>query len=109
MKINSLFFMLVICIVSFQNESFSQWQQHHDINGGTVWDLEVIGTDLFAATSGGIYRSTNNGTIWVKICNGIDNQYIAAVESNGNTCLLYTSHPLLIMKEGIRIFFTDLI
>ncbi|HTY01982.1 MAG TPA: T9SS type A sorting domain-containing protein [Bacteroidota bacterium] len=37
----------------------------------TIHALEAIGTNVFAATDGGVYLSTNNGTSWTPINEGL--------------------------------------
>ena len=45
--------------------ALAQWVQSSGLDGGQVNCFAVYGTNLFAGTfSGGIFRSTDNGTVW---------------------------------------------
>ncbi len=84
MKNFLVLFCLVLCTFFFkQNETFSQWI-HTGPEGGEMWGLCVHGSDLFASPwSGGIYRSTNNGSSWESVNNGLPYPRVTALVSVG--------------------------
>ena len=42
----------------------AQWVRTNGPNGGAVYALAEIGTNLFAGTDGGVFITTDNGTSW---------------------------------------------
>jgi hypothetical protein len=44
--------------------------------GGVVNCFAISGTNLFAGTKGGVYLSTNNGTSWTAINDGLSSSGI---------------------------------
>src|SRR5688572_11009915 len=59
---------LMILVWIGVSSSFAQWSKR-PLFGGTIYGLTNIGNDLYTATGGGIYKSTDNGTSWLE-CNG---------------------------------------
>ena len=57
-------FRLLLSLILIHNLSIAQWKQTTGPGGGNVYSLVCSGENLFAATSGGIFRSTNNGASW---------------------------------------------
>jgi hypothetical protein len=62
----------------------AQWVQTTGPGGGTVCDLTVSGTELFAGTySGGVFRSTDDGTNWTAVNTGLTKLYAACLAVSG--------------------------
>ncbi len=58
----------------------AQWVQTNGPYGGIVNCLAVSGTNLFAGTGrGGVFLSTNNGTSWTAVNNGLTNTNVYAL------------------------------
>ena len=51
--------------------SNAQWIQTNGPYGGGVYSFATSGTNLFAGTNGGVYLSTDNGTSWGAVNNGL--------------------------------------
>ncbi|MCK7525726.1 MAG: hypothetical protein MZV64_53020 [Ignavibacteriales bacterium] len=52
-----------------------------------VGSLAVIGTNLYAGTYlTGVFLSTNNGTSWTEVNNGLTNAHVFLVVSGTNLC-----------------------
>jgi len=49
--------------------SQAQWVRTNGPNGGYVDDFAVSGSTVFAATTGGLYRSDDNGQSWISVSN----------------------------------------
>src|SRR3989337_1316958 len=63
---------------------FAQWYQTNGPYGGFINCLTVSGTNLFAGTrSGGVFLSTNSGSSWVEVNNGLTNTYVNALVTAG--------------------------
>lgn len=82
-------FIFLLIIISF-SISNAQWVQTSGPYGGTVNIFAVSGSNLFIGTggagtnSGGVFRSTNNGTSWTEVSNGLNNKVIKALAVSGN-------------------------
>jgi outer membrane protein assembly factor BamB len=57
----------------------AQWVQTNGPYGGMIISLAVSGTNLFAGIGGGVFRSTNNGTSWTVVNNGLTNTSVLAL------------------------------
>jgi ligand-binding sensor domain-containing protein len=51
--------------------------------GGSVYCFAVSGANLFAGTEVGIFLSTNNGTNWTAVNNGLPNTSVMAFAVSG--------------------------
>jgi len=74
--INKFFIFTAVLVLhlSFTTDKcFSQWEQTSGPGGGTVKSFAVSGTNIFAGTGwgGGVFKSTNNGTSWTAVNNGL--------------------------------------
>jgi len=70
-NISLLSYFLIAIFLFLSKESLAQWN-HTGPEGGEVDAFCVSDAYLFAAAySGGIYRSTNNGTSWTTVDNGL--------------------------------------
>ncbi len=91
MKIH--FRVLAVTVLAFctVNPAIAQWTQTSGLTADTVNAIAAApngsnGIDLFAATDGGIYLSTNSGTNWTAVDSGLVNIHInaLAVVPNGH-------------------------
>jgi photosystem II stability/assembly factor-like uncharacterized protein len=88
MKKTILLFVTFISMLSFAN---AQWQQT-SLDSGGVASFAVTGNNIFAATSHGVCRSTDNGTNWYIVNTGLP-----------NTNNIYNS-PGVIAASGTNVF-----
>ena len=77
-------------------------------DGGRIWSLitpsiapdaapisvVVHPTGLFAATQGGLFRSSDNGVTWQEITAGFSGRYIEAFEIDDPRIIVRTTHPV---------------
>jgi hypothetical protein len=58
--------------------------------GQAVYDIELVGTVLFAATAKGVYRSTNDGVTWslVDVDNSANNNEVRGITVAGTTIVV---------------------
>lgn len=87
MKNNLLFFVFFFTLIFTTTiEIYPQWN-HTGPEGGEIRAFCVSGINLFAAPySGGIYRSTDNGTSWNEVNNGLTeiNITVTALGADGS-------------------------
>ncbi len=57
-------FVLALLFEALPTPTSAQWVQTSGPNGGNVWDISSIGSVLFAAGNGAVFRSSDNGTTW---------------------------------------------
>jgi len=70
-------------LIMLPQRSKAQWVQTNGPYGGSALSFAVSGTNLIAAAGdGGVYRSTNSGSSWTAINNGLQGKgYIVSVGS----------------------------
>jgi len=78
---------LLMCGV---NLSIAQWTRTN-IPGVIVYSFAFSDTNLFAGTSGGVYRSTNNGASWKAANSGLPNAYVYSLAFNGKNLFAGTN------------------
>ena len=76
-------FILTILFTS-TNLLYAQWVQTNGPKTGVVGSLAVIGTNLFAGTTNGVFLSTDYGTNWSAVDSGLTNLYINALTISPN-------------------------
>ncbi len=86
-------------IVIGERSACAQWMQTSGPNGGAVSALVQSGTDLFAATQIGVFRSADSGASWFVASTGLQTdeygQYypVGALVRSGSALLTGTSFP----------------
>ncbi len=84
-----LCFFLLAFLVS--GRIMAQWVIANTTFGGGVICFTVSGNNIFAGTSSGIYLSSNNGTDWSPINNGLTNTTINALTVSGTNTFAGTN------------------
>ncbi len=74
---------IVVLIFSIYNPAQAQWTQTGGPYGADVRSIASNGSYMFARTSGGIFRSTDNGTTWTKLSEGLRHSNFNALAFNG--------------------------
>lgn len=87
---------LAFIVLAFQvGGVHAQWVQTNGPYGGAVQCFATKGADLFAGTrSGGVFRSSNNGSSWAAVNTGLTNTNVHALAVSGNTLLAGTGEGL---------------
>jgi ligand-binding sensor domain-containing protein len=84
-KSNFRFLFVVFCLFTSTNPLHAQWIQTSVPYAGAVWSLAVSGTNLFAGTyDGGVFLSTNDGTSWTAVNNGLENPHVSCLVVSPN-------------------------
>ncbi len=73
---NVIVFLLINFFILSQDQSQAQWVQTNGPCSGSVTSFAVSGTNLFAGIWGGVFLSTNNGTSWTAVNNGLAHLYL---------------------------------
>ena len=76
---------LVLFLLSLMHAgvAHAQWVQTNGPYGGMIISFAVSGTNLFAGTGGGVFLSTNNGTSWTEVNNGLTNTHVYTLAVSG--------------------------
>ncbi|MCL5991961.1 MAG: hypothetical protein M1419_07655, partial [Bacteroidetes bacterium] len=78
-------FITAIIILSI-NPALSQWTEcNNGMYGGMTSCFVIKDTYLFAGSIGGLYRSSNNGTNWEHIYNGLPQYPVRSLIVVGNS------------------------
>ncbi|HTY09529.1 MAG TPA: T9SS type A sorting domain-containing protein [Bacteroidota bacterium] len=79
----------ILAIASFLllgvHSSRAQWIPDTLINEGKVYSFAVNGSNLFAGTDSGVFLSTDNGTSWTGVNNGLVSAPVYSFAVNGTT------------------------
>src|ERR1035437_2583652 len=62
----------------------AQWMQTNGPGGGVVNCFAFSGSNIFAGTDNGVYLSTNSGSSWTAVNNGLHEQVMALAVSGTN-------------------------
>ena len=85
MKRFSILYIALTIFLLHYGTGHCQWVHTPDyFSGGSIRSLEVDGTNLYVGTEFGVYLSTDNGTTWTAINNGIPATLIWSLEVSGN-------------------------
>jgi len=100
-----IIFILVFFIVSnysfLTNECQSQWEEmSNGISDGHISCFAVLGTNIFAATGGGMVISTNNGSVWTPIINGFTNVNVLSLAVLGTNIFAGTMGSLVYLTSN---------
>ena len=69
--------------------------------GNNVQSLLINGMNIFAGTSGGgVYLSTDNGTTWTQINNGLSNSVITSIAAIGTNIFAGTSSGVFLSTDN---------
>ncbi len=78
------FIILSFALVLFGSDLQAQWVQTNGPYGGHINCFAVNGTSIFAGIYyGGVFLSTDNGSIWPAINKGLTNSRIKALAVSG--------------------------
>ena len=82
----------------------AQWVSvNNGLYGGNVTSMTVSGTNLFAATGSGVFLSTDNGTSWTAVNNGLtapSQFYIQCLASSGTNVLVGTPYGVFLSSDN---------
>ena len=69
----------------YKSTDFGQnWIEPDSANIRNVSSFIVTGSNIFAGTTGGVVRSTDEGSSWVAVNNGLDNLSVKSLAENGS-------------------------
>src|SRR5665213_1201668 len=90
-----------VLMLSLASDASAQWVQTNGPSGGSIHVLAVSGTNLFAGTGGGMYRSSNNGTSWIAVNNGLPaNANVSAIVVSGSNLFAGTSAGVFLSTDN---------
>ena len=70
--------------IMFHVAVLAQWEQLNFPGGGTIESLLIVDSSLYAGTSGGVFRSIDNGNSWINVNKGMTDQNIRALVSTNS-------------------------
>ncbi len=96
MKCLKLFLIFLIVILCFNHKLEAQWIQTSGPSNGYVYILGTTSLDrLFAGTGGGVFRSTDNGSNWISLTNGVsDSNWVYSIATSDSNIFAGTDSGL---------------
>lgn len=94
----SLIIFVVLIIYSLPLRA--QWVQVSGSYGGFTQCLVVKGTDLFAGTLNGVFRSTNKGESWTAVNSGLRNASVAVLASSDTNLYAGTNRGVFLSTNS---------
>src|SRR5208283_4562481 len=84
MKVVNFLMLLPISLLGIMPSKVqAQWVQTNGPGGGDIHALTASEAKIFAGTSSGVFRSTNNGTSWAAVNSGLANTSVYALTASG--------------------------
>ena len=80
-SLSSIF--VLFCFFTNTNPLQAQWIQTNLSYGSYIHSFAASGTHFFAGTGGGVFLSTNNGTSWTSVNNGLTNTTVQSLALSG--------------------------
>jgi uncharacterized protein (TIGR03437 family) len=77
--------------INVSGTAAQQWMQTAGPQGAAVRALLVNGSNVFAGTVGGVFRSTNDGANWTPASNGLTGQFVSSLAAIGTTLFAGTT------------------
>jgi hypothetical protein len=108
-----IFTLSVLFLILFFNQAINcgQWDFTNGPYGGYTYALMTKGSNVYAGTFGGVFKSTDNGTSWSARINGFTNFQIYSLAGKGDTLFagLYFSGGIYVStNDGINWGFSGL-
>ena len=93
MKKSVLLFCAALWTLAFlPTKSEADWTRSNGPWSATVMDILANGSNLFSATrGGGVFRSTDNGSSWTPLDNGLTNPYVNSLVVSGSSLFAGTT------------------
>jgi len=82
----------------------AQWVRTNLKYAGSVNDLTILGETLFAATDGGVYRSTDSGMNWVSVNNGLIYNEYQGIPDTAVLCFAVDKNTLFVGTWGDGVY-----
>src|SRR5438477_11414174 len=90
---------LSILIVLIMFRANAQWTQT-SLNNKIIMSMTAFGGNIFAGTYNyGVYKSTNDGTSWTQINNGLANLNVRGLAVNGNVVYAGTENGAFVSTD----------
>ena len=94
-------FLLILMFLIVTIPSHAQWIQTNGPYGGQVQCFLVSGANLFVGTSNaGVFVSTNDGTSWAPLNNGLTNLSVRALVISGTNLFAGTGGGVFLSKNA---------
>ncbi len=77
----ALFYSVVLLVLASAENASAQWTQARGLDNVVVSCISAAGTDLYAGTSEGVFRSTDRGENWFTVNSGLLDTRVQALAS----------------------------
>ena len=102
MKMTIPLFSLIILIFC-SGFSQAQWVQTNGPYGGEILTLAINGNSVFAGTWNGVFLSTDSGSSWTSVNNGLTDLEIELLYVDGNTIYVGTNDDYFVQQIMVHI------
>ncbi len=92
-------YIFLICLL-FTSPVYSQWLQSTGPEGRIVSSFIVYGSELFAGTDAGVFKSTDNGITWTSFCAGYEYVSVQGMVTDGNIIFAGTDYGVLLSSDS---------
>ena len=97
----TLFYIFLTLIFQFGFfKTYAQWLQTCKPYGGVSTCLVTKGTNIFIGTNDGVFLSTNNGSSWAQVNNGLTDKYINSLAVSGANIFAGTSDGVFLSTNN---------
>lgn len=93
--------LLIISLCFILSNTYAQWIQTNGPFGVSVQSIAINGTNLFVATEGYLFLSTNNGASWTRVNSGLPiSRFINALTFKDNYLFAGTSNGVFVSTNN---------
>jgi ligand-binding sensor domain-containing protein len=94
------FTIILSVLVTIAMTTNAQWQLANGPYGGSIASLATSGSNIFAGTYSGVFLSTNNGTSWSQVNNGLTNLNINSLAISENNIFAGTYGGVFLSNDN---------
>ena len=109
MKQQQLYLIFLMVIFCLNHKLEAQWIQTNGPSNQYVYKLSASAGKIFAGTGGGIFRTTDNGSNWVLLTNGIsDSNYVYSLATLDSNIFAGTDFSGLYLSTNFGVTWTEI-
>ena len=83
-KLNVSILIVIFSLITGEYQIYAQWTKTNAPNNITYYSLKMFGTNIYACSDSGLFRSTADDDKWIALNEGLTNRIVYSIGKNGN-------------------------